>query len=37
MKKKHDTNLNKSVQDLEFDMIVDDLLLYENLTRKKIT
>ena len=37
MSKKRDTKLNKNPDDLKSDVIVDDLLIYENLTRKKIT
>jgi hypothetical protein len=37
MRKKQDTNLNKNVEDFKFEIMADDLLIYETLTRRKIT
>jgi len=37
MKQKQDTNLNKNKEDLKFDVIVDDILLYNILLRQKPT
>jgi hypothetical protein len=35
MRKKQDTKVGKSVEDLKFEMIVDDLLIYDVLLRKR--
>jgi len=37
MRKKQDTNLNKNIEDLKFELIVDDLLIYDILLRKRPT
>lgn len=37
MRKKQDTNLNKNIEDLKFELIVDDLLIYDILLRKRLT
>jgi hypothetical protein len=35
MRKKQDTKIGKSVEDLKFELIVDDLLIYDILLRKR--
>jgi len=35
MRKKQDTKVGKSVEDLKFELIVDDLLIYDILLRKR--
>ena len=35
MRKKQDTKVGKSVDDLKFELIVDDLLIYDILLRKR--
>jgi len=37
MRKKQDTKVGKSVDDLKFELIVDDLLIYDILLRKRPT
>ena len=37
MRKKQDTNLNKNIEDLKFELIVDNLLIYDILLRKRLT
>jgi hypothetical protein len=37
MRKKQDTNLNKNIEDLKFELVVDDLLIYDILLRKRLT
>jgi len=35
MRKKQDTKVGKGVEDLKFELIVDDLLIYDILLRKR--
>lgn len=35
MRKKQETNVGKSVEDLKFELIVDDVLIYDILLRKR--
>ena len=35
MRKKQDTKVGKSVEELKFELIVDDLLIYDILLRKR--
>jgi hypothetical protein len=35
MRKKQDTNLNKNIEDLKFELIVGDLLIYDILLGKR--
>jgi hypothetical protein len=35
MRKKQDTKVGKSVEDLKFELIVDDVLIYDILLRKR--
>ena len=35
MKKKQDTSLNDSKDDLKFEIIIEDLLIYDIMSRKK--
>jgi len=35
MRKKQDTKVGKSVDDLKFELIVDNLLIYDILLRKR--
>jgi len=35
MRKKQDTKVGKSVEDLKFELIVDDVLIYDVLLRKR--
>jgi len=37
MRKKQDTNLNKNIEYLKFELVVDDLLIYDILLRKRLT
>jgi len=37
MREKQDTKVGKSVEDLKFELIVDDLLIYDILLRKRPT
>jgi hypothetical protein len=37
MRKKQDTKVGKSVEDLKFELIIDDLLIYDILLRKRPT
>lgn len=37
MRKKQDTKVGKSVEDLKFELIVDDVLIYDILLRKRLT
>jgi hypothetical protein len=37
MKKKPDTKLTKKMDELRFEILVDDLLIYENWTRRRLT
>ena len=37
MRKKQDTKVGKSVEDLKFELIGDDLLIYDILLRKRLT
>jgi hypothetical protein len=36
MRKKQDTKVGKNIDDLKFEMIIDDLFICENLTRKRM-
>lgn len=36
MRKKQDTKVGKSVEDLKFELIVDDILIYDILLRKRL-
>jgi hypothetical protein len=37
MRKKQDTKVGKSVEYLKFELIADDLLIYDILLRKRLT
>jgi len=37
MRKKQDTKVGKNVEDLKFEMLIDDLLTYDILFHKRLT
>jgi len=37
MRKKQDTKVGKNIEDLKFEMLIDDLLIYDILLRKRPT
>ena len=37
MRKKQDTKVGKNIEDLKSEILIDNLLIYEALTRKRMT